>query len=131
MIDFEKFFKSFHHAGRGLFYALKNEQNFRLEVFGVIAILILMFYYNVSWIKIILVSFLLLLALVLEIINTIFEEMTDFLSKNHRLGDYSDLISVSAIKDNKIKNVKDLAAAAVFLAGIFSLFIAIVIFLKI
>lgn len=62
-----------------------------------------MFYYNVSWIKIILVSFLLLLALVLEIINTIFEEMTDFLSKNHRLGDYSDLISVSAIKDNKIK----------------------------
>lgn len=131
MFNFKKLAKSFHYAGRGLFYALKNEQNFRLEVLSVIAIPVLMFYYNVSWIKIILVSFLLLLILILEIINTIFEEITDFLSRNHRLGDYSDLTSVSAIKDNKIKNVKDLAAAAVFLAGIASLFIAIAIFLKI
>lgn len=131
MLNFNKLAKSFYYAARGLAYIFKNEQNFRLEVFGVIAIPVLMFYYDISWIKIILVSFLLLLILILEIINTIFEEITDFLSRNHRLGDYSDLPSVSAIKDNKIKNVKDLAAAAVFLAGIASLFMAIVIFLKI
>lgn len=131
MLKFKKLAKSFYFAGRGLYFILKSEQNFRLEVFGVIAVLVLMFYFNISWIKIILVSFLLLLLLILEIINTIFEEITDFLSRNHRLGDYSDPMSVNAIKDNKIKNVKDLAAAAVFLAGIFSLFIAIVIFLKI
>ncbi len=131
MFNFKKLAKSFHYAGRGLFYALKNEQNFRLEVFGVIAVLVLMFYYDISWIKIILISFLFLFLLILEIINTIFEEITDFLSRNHGLGDYSDLMSVSAIKDNRIKNVKDMAASAVFLAGIASLFIAIAIFLKI
>ncbi len=131
MLDFERFIKSFRYAGRGLIYALKAEQNFRLEVFGSIAILALMFYYDISWIKIVLASFLFLLILVLEIINTIFEEITDFLSKNHRLGDYSDLTAISTLKDNKIKNAKDLAAGAVLLGGIVSLFLLLAILLKI
>lgn len=131
MIDFEKFFKSFCYAGRGLLYVLKNEQNFRLEILGSVAILILMLYYEISWIKIVLAGFLFLLILVLEIINTIFEEITDFLTQNHRFGDHSDLTSTSAIKDNKIKNAKDLAAGAVFFAGIVSLLLLLAILFKI
>ncbi len=133
MFNFKRFVKSFYFAGRGLSLILKSEQNFQLEVIGVVTILVLMFYYNLSWIKIILISFLLLLILVLEVVNSIFEEIADFLSKNHRFGDYLDLASARDIKDDRIKirNAKDLAAAAVFLAGAASLFIAIAILLKI
>lgn len=131
MLDLKKFIKSFYYAGRGLFYVFKNEQNFRLEIFGTVAILILMFYYEISWIKIVLAGFLFLLILVLEIINTVFEEITDFLAQNHRFGDHSDLTMTSAIRDNKIRNAKDLAAGGVLIVGTVSLLLLLAILFKI
>ena len=56
---------------------------------------------------------------------------SDFISRNHRIGDYSDLTSISVIKDNKIKNAKDLAAGAVLLVGIVSFLLLFAIYLKI
>lgn len=112
-------------------FAFRNEQNFRLEIFFSIAIIALMFYYNIGWIKIILASFIFLVIMALEVINTVFEEITDFLVKNHRIGDYSDLTLTATIKDNKIKNAKDLAASAVLLFGIGSLLLLFAILFKI
>jgi len=131
MLNFKKFFKSFHYAGRGLLYVLKNEQNFRFEIFGSVAILVLMFYYEISWTKVVLASFLFLLILVVEIINTIFEEIADFLTQNHRFGDYSDMTAISSIRDNKIRNAKDLAAGGVLLVGMVSFLLLLAILFKI
>jgi len=131
MFDFKKLIKSFYYAGRGLFYIFKKEQNFRLEIFGSIAILVSMFYYEASWIKIILAGFLFLLILVLEIINTVFEEITDFLAQNHRLGDCSDITMTGAVRDIKIRNAKDLAAGGVLLVGTVSLLLLLAILFKI
>lgn len=131
MIDIKRFIKSFYYAGRGLAFVFKAEQNFRFEIFGSIAIVALMFYYDTSWMKIVLASFLFLMILVLEIINTIFEEMTDFLSRNHRVGDHSDLTMTATLRDNKIRNAKDMAAGMVLLVGVVSFFLLLAIFMKV
>ena len=131
LFDFHRLMKSFRYAWQGLVYIFETEQNFRLELIGSVAITLLMFYYNISWIKIILVGFLLLFILSLEIINTIFEEVTDFLHDTRCLA-ASGQLKECEIKHNEIiKHVKDLAAAVVLLAGFFSAVLAIAIFLKV
>lgn len=133
MIDFKKLTKSFQYAFEGLDFAIKNEQNFRLELLGTIAILFAMIYFDAGWIKIILASFLLFAILILEILNTIFEELTDFLTDEpcvaHKMLN-SKGKSYNSYND-RIKIIKDLAAGMVLLSGIFFVFLALAIFFEI
>lgn len=133
MFDYKKLIKSFRYAGEGLIFIIKNEQNFRLEILGAIAILFGMYYFNFSWIKIILASLLLFTVLLLEILNTILEELTDFLTDEpcaaHKMLNSKE--KIHNIYNERIKIIKDLAAGMVLFAGIFFVFLAIAIFWKI
>lgn len=133
MFNLGKLAKSFRYAIEGLIFVIKNEQNFRLEIFGAAAILFEMVYFNISWIKIILVSFLLFAILLLEILNTIFEELTDFLTDEPRAARrmFNSKEKINNSYNERIKNIKDLAAGMVFLAGIFFAFLALAIFFKV
>ena len=133
MYHLKKLVKSFQYAIEGLVFVVKNEQNFRLEILGSVAVLYGMFYFDMNWVKIILASFLLFAILILEILNTIFEELTDFLTEEpcvvHKM-----LKSKGKIYNpysNRIKVIKDMAAGMVLLEGIFFIFAAIAIFIKI
>lgn len=138
MLDLKKLTKSFYYAGRGLGFVFKDEQNFRLEVFFSAAIIILMYLLGIENVKIILVGFLLSAILVVEIINTIIEEVTDFLGKiDHVLlekqwstGDKTAEHSHS-LRNDAIGRIKDLSAAAVLITGLLSIFFALAIFFKI
>lgn len=133
MLDLKKLIKSFQYAIEGLVFAVKNEQNFRLEILGTVAMILGMFYYDIGWIKIIFASILLFAILLLEILNTIFEELTDFLTDEPRAA-HKALDSKEKSRNaynGRIKTIKDLAAGMVLLAGIFFGFLAIAIFLKI
>lgn len=131
MLDPKRLAKSFYYAGRGLAYILKTEQNFRLQFFGAIFVIFWMFYYDFIWIKIVFISFLFLLILSLEIINTIFEEITDFLAVERRKNPLKGADNPDFAENNLIGHVKNLSAALVLFACIISLFLAIAIFLKI
>ena len=113
MDNIKKFFKSFHHAFRGLKYVLKNEQNFQLEVLIGIFIVVLMVIFDIrDWQKVIL--FLVIFSvLVIELINTILERVVDILKP--RVHPYAQLI-------------KDMMAAAVLLASIAAIVIGSIIF---
>jgi diacylglycerol kinase len=106
--------KSFLHAFHGLRILWKEEPNARIHV--VIAILVIPagLFFKISpteWIVVILATGMVLAA---EILNTSIENLADF---------------VSPVKNEKIRKVKDLAAAGVLVTAISALVTGVIIFL--
>jgi len=131
MLNSKKLVKSFYYAWQGLSYLFKTEQNFRIEVFGMFFVVFGMFWFGVSWTKITFVSFLFLLILSFEIINTVFEEITDFFVEERKRRLLKKTYNADIMQDELIGHIKDMAAALVLFTCIISLLIAIAIFLKI
>lgn len=131
MLNLKKLIKSFYYAGKGLAYLFKSEQNFRIEVFGMFSVVLSLLYFQVSWTKVIFVSFLFLIILSFEIINTVFEEITDFFVEERRRRIMKKPYDVDIMQDELIGHIKDMAAALVLFSCIISLIIGIAIFLKV
>ena len=112
VFSFKKFSRSFSHAIRGFKCVLK-EQNFRVQIlFSIVVIFLILFFGLKIWEAAALVM-MIVLVLVLEIINSIFERIMDILEP--RVHPYA-------------KTVKDMMAAAVLIASIGAAFVGIVIF---
>jgi diacylglycerol kinase len=111
--NFKKLFRSFRHAGRGLKYVLKNEQNFQLEILIGIFVVLLMFILDIrDWQKVAL--FLVIFSvLAMELVNTIMERVVDILKP--RIHPYAQLI-------------KDIMAAAVLIASVGAIVVGSIIF---
>lgn len=130
MINLKKLVKSFYYAGNGLIYLFRAEQNFRIEVFGTFSVIFAMLYFGISWAKVVFVSFLFLLILSFEIINTVFEEITDYFVEERRRKIMKKVYDADLMQDELIGRIKDMAAALVLFSSIAALVIAIAIFLK-
>ena len=105
---------SFVYAFRGIFYTLRTQHNFWIQLALMLLALVLGFVYDIGrmeWIAIAAVSG---LVLSLEIINTAIETFLD----NQYPG-----------QDKKIGLVKDLAAGAVLMASIAALVVGLLIFI--
>ncbi|MCK4918939.1 MAG: diacylglycerol kinase [Candidatus Pacebacteria bacterium] len=112
MFHFKRFVKSISFAGRGLRSAFK-EQNFRIQIlFSIIVIFFIIFFHLRLWETVVLFM-MIVLVLVLEIVNSIFERIVDILEP--RVHPYA-------------KNIKDMMAAAVLVASLGALIIGCLIF---
>lgn len=112
MINLKRLTRSFRHAANGLKYALR-EPNFMIEITtAMIAILLAVFFclQRWEWAALMLV---ILLVLMLEIINTVFERMIDIMVP--RTHPYA-------------KIVKDMMAGAVLLACFGAVIVGLIIF---
>ena len=113
MISLKRLTQSFKFSGKGIWYALKNEQNFRLFIVIGTLVIVFMFIFDLeSWKKIVLIA-LVCSLLVIELINTIFEKIVDILRP--RIHSYVEII-------------KDMMAAAVLIASIGAAIIGVLIF---
>lgn len=105
--------KSFKYAFNGLKILLKEEHNARVHLLAAILVVILSILLHISsveWLAIVLsIGF----VIALEIINSAIENIADFISPQ---------------KDERIKKIKDLAAAGVLTAAFSAVFIALIIF---
>ena len=111
MFNPKKFSRSVSHATRGFKCVLK-EQNFRIQVlFSIIVIFLILFFGLKVWEAAALVM-MVILVLVLEIINSIFERIMDILEP--RVHPYA-------------KTIKDMMAAAVLIASVGAAFVGVVI----
>jgi len=111
MFSLKKFSRSVSHAVRG-FKCVFKEQNFRIQIaFSVIVIFLILFFGLKVWEAAALVM-MVVLVLVLEIINSIFERIMDILEP--RVHPYA-------------KTIKDMMAAAVLIASIGAAFVGAVI----
>ena len=108
--------KSFFHAARGVRHVWRSQLNFRVQVIAAILVVIAMFIFPVQpWQKVTLLL-LIMTVLILEIVNTASELLVDLFEP--RLNHY-------------VRDIKDLMAAAVFLASLVAVAVAVIIFLPI
>jgi diacylglycerol kinase (ATP) len=106
--------KSIGFAFKGAFLLIKNEASIQVQVTIAILVTIAGFYFNISsteWMIQLLVIGIVLSA---EALNSAIEEIADFIHPEHH---------------NKIGYVKDVAAGAVFFAGIVAIIIACIIYI--
>lgn len=106
--------KSFIHAFNGLKMAFRKEPNFRIHAVTTIMVIAAGLYFKLStteWLAIIIVIG---LVLVTELLNTAIENIADFISPE---------------RHEKIKTIKDIAAAAVLISAIVALVVGLLIFI--
>ena len=108
-----KFIHSMRHALRGLWYALRNEKNFQNELMVAVVVVVAMIYFDLSRAEMVALIFMIMMVLIMELINTIFERVVDILKP--RIHPYAKLI-------------KDLMAATVLITAIVSVIIGVIIF---
>lgn len=109
-------FKSFTHALSGFAFAFRNEPNFRIELFCGIMAIAAGVIFGVGEIKLLVIILMVVIVLVLELLNTAIEKMTDIVKP--RLHE-------------QVKIIKDIAAATVLCASIGSVFIGLGIFVPV
>lgn len=105
--------KSFKHAFDGIFHALLNEANFRIQVFIAVIAVFLAFYFKIGTAEwgILLISLGGLLSA--EMLNTVVEELMDFFVNEENAA---------------VKVIKDLAAGFVLVNALSTFVILILIF---
>ena len=114
MLDLPRLLKSFTYALKGLYKVFREEQNLRIQ--GTVAILViaLSFYFQIKPIEWCLILVCITMVLLMEILNSAVERVADVLRP--RINNY-------------VKEIKDIAAAAVMMAAIVSGIIGMIIFL--
>jgi undecaprenol kinase/diacylglycerol kinase (ATP) len=106
--------KSFKYAFNGLKVLFQEEHNSRIHLLATVCVVIAGYAFRISQYEWIAIIFAIGLVLTVEIINTTIEDIADF---------------VSPEKHEKIKRIKDLAAAAVLVSAVTALIIGLIIFL--
>ena len=107
--------ESFSFAFNGLRLLLKEEHNSWIHLLAAICVVFAGFVFNISAFEWITIVFAIGLVIALELINSAIENIADF---------------VSPEKHDKIKKVKDLAAAAVLISAVTALVVGLIIFIQ-
>ncbi|MEK7639644.1 MAG: diacylglycerol kinase [Patescibacteria group bacterium] len=104
---------SFRYALRGLRHTFRTQQSFRIQVFAAAVVIVAMLLLQVSTRDTVVLIVMVAAVLVLELINTVVEHLTDL---------------VSARLSPVAQAVKDAMAAAVFVASLIALVVGLLIF---
>ena len=107
------FYKSLLYSIKGIFWMLKSERNFQLEVFALLINLFLIVYFKLNSTDVALILLVCFLVLIAETINTAIEKICDFVEPNF---------------NKKIGLIKDIAAGAVILATFLSIIVGILVY---
>ena len=113
MIKVKRLYKSFQYALKGLIKTFREEQNLKVQTFAGLIILLLAWYFQVSRLEWCLLIFTIGLVVLMEIVNSAVERVTDVLKP--RINGY-------------VKEIKDIMAAAVMLASLLAVIVGIIIF---
>ena len=109
------FYKSVYYAFKGLFWMLKTERNFQLELLALVINLFLIVYFQLNSTDAVLIFIVCFFFFFLVIINTAIEKICDFVEPNF---------------NEKIGLIKDLAAASVVTATLLSLITGVLVYTK-
>ena len=108
------FIESFRCAFRGIVYIFKTERNFKFHVMFSLLVLLCSLILNLSCVELSVILIMIAVVLTLEIINTIIENIMDFLCKDYNLN---------------IKIIKDMSSGAVLVSAFISVIVGLLIFI--
>lgn len=103
------------NAWKGILWIAGNERNFIIELMGLLLNMLLIFTVGLSAADAAIILFACIVVLTLEMVNTCIEKVCDIIQPRY---------------DERIKIIKDLAAAAVLVAAVGSVAIALLIYPK-
>lgn len=106
--------KSFSYAFNGLKILIKEEHNARIHLFVAIVVVMAGFVFKISVNEWFAVLFAIGFVMAIELINTAIENISNIISPE---------------KDDRIKKIKDLSAAAVLISTLTALVIGLIIFI--
>lgn len=109
----ESFLKSVSHAIDGFIFVLKKERNIKIQLLIGLLVLVCGIFFHISFLEWIVCLLLIAFILVLELINTAFEKLLDFVKKDY---------------DENIKHIKDISASMVLVMTVFASIIGLMIF---
>ena len=109
------FHKSLWNAIKGIVWMLKSEKNFQLEILALLINLFLIVYLQVNSTDTAIIIIVCFSVLSLEILNNCVEKICDMIQPEY---------------DERIKIIKDIAAASVLLMAIASVFVGILVYYK-
>jgi len=109
----QSFWQSLKHASQGLLKAIKEERNLQIHIVMSLLVIILSLLLQIKIWEFIIVFFICIVIIILELLNTIFEKVVNFMKP--QMHSY-------------VKIVKDLMAATVLVAAFGSVVIGIIIF---
>lgn len=112
MFSIKRLIRSFHYALRGIAHVFREEQSFRIQVVAGLLVLILALYFNVKVWEGVALLLVVIIVLVLELINSVFERVIDILKP--RMHPY-------------VETIKDIMAAVVLISSIGAVFIGVLI----
>ena len=114
MIYIKKFIRSLNSAKNGIYSVFASEQNFRIQTYSAVVVILLAILFKVSKLEWMILLLLIMLVLLTEIVNTAIEKFNDLLKP--RLHHYVHVI-------------KDIMAGSVLLVSVISFIIGLIIFL--
>src|ERR1051325_11599188 len=93
MSTLEKLRKSFSYAAKGIMVVARVEQNFRVQLLVAAAVVVLMFALGLRTSEKALLTLAIVLVLVLELVNSIFERLVDMMKPrlHHYAEDIKDI----------------------------------------
>ena len=112
--SFGKRIKSFTYAFKGIFYMMRTQHNFWIQIIIGLLAIFLGFVFNISLFEWVLVILSCGIVLTAETFNSAIETLADTVNPNH---------------DPKIGLVKDLAAGAVLISAIAAAIVGLIIFI--
>jgi len=113
MVRIDKLAKSFRYAAKGLARVAREEQNFRVELAVAALVIVLMFIFDMRPAERAIITLAIILVLVLELMNSIFERVVDLLKP--RIHHY-------------VEDIKDIMAGTVLVASVGSVLIGALLF---
>lgn len=113
MIDFPKFFRSFQFAAQGIVDLFRFENNAKIHLAAMVAVVIAGFWLGLSVMEWVVVTMQIGLVMAAESMNTALEKLAD---------------RVTTERDPLIRAAKDLASGAVLIVGIMALVVGLLIF---
>lgn len=103
----------FRHAWVGLKTIVKKESNFQLHLMATVIVVALGIFFSLSLIEWAILLLTIGLVLITEMINSVIERVMDFIQPDY---------------DEKVKEIKDIAAGVVLVTAIISVVVGILIF---
>jgi diacylglycerol kinase len=112
MFSLNRLIRSFRYAGKGLAQVFREEQSFRVQTFAGLMVLILALYFNVKIWEAIVLLLVIMIVLVLELINSVFERVVDVMKPRMHPD---------------AETIKDIMAAVVLISSAGAVFIGVLI----
>lgn len=113
-IKLRRLIQSFKYAGKGIYYALKEEQNMKIHFLISFVVLIFALIFKISAYEAIALVLVISFVVAMEMINTVLERVMDIIKP--RMHPYA-------------KHVKDMLAAVVLIGAFASALVGLIIFL--